>query len=263
MCTNTNKTWVPRDEAFRKRMPFDSNTGCEALLKAGITKIFFHGDSFMRQIYAGMLITLNGDFRHGSLANATLAPACEYHKQFNEKKCGTRELNHYGRVCGGKIILDPVLNGFSSPRDCLQQNGSIVLWSFGNYKLTRYGRSGVNNASMYQQFFEQNVCQEMARNGLSGGQCSVYWLSTHARMRAYFEDEKPPVVKEYNLGMRSYFDSAGRCGSVNYIDVFNFTSRLALTLTPEAEQLTYDGVHWGLEVNLLKAQIILHALTTS
>jgi hypothetical protein len=61
--------------------------------------------------------------------------------------------------------------------------------------------------------------------------------------------------------MREYFESAGRCGSVNYIDVFNLTSQLALTLTPEAETLTYDGVHWGLEVNLIKAQLILHALT--
>jgi hypothetical protein len=76
-----------------------------------------------------------------------------------------------------------------------------VLWSFGNYKLTRYGRNGVNNATMYQQFFEQNVCKDMVRNALENGpQCSVWWVSTHARMRAYFEDEKAPIIKDYNLG---------------------------------------------------------------
>lgn len=61
--------------------------------------------------------------------------------------------------------------------------------------------------------------------------------------------------------MRAYFDSSRRCGQVNYIDVFNLTSLLALAWPAEAELLTYDGVHWGLEVNLLKAQVILHALT--
>lgn len=59
----------------------------------------------MRQIYAALLITLKGDFRYGSLANSTLSPHCEYQRQFYEKKCGTRELNHYGVVCGGKVSL--------------------------------------------------------------------------------------------------------------------------------------------------------------
>ena len=39
MCTSTNKTWIPRDEAFRNRMPFDSTTGCDALVKAGLNSI--------------------------------------------------------------------------------------------------------------------------------------------------------------------------------------------------------------------------------
>ena len=49
--------------------------------------------------------------------------------------------------------------------------------------------------------------------------------------------------------MRAYFDSGG-CGAVNYIDVYNMTSALALQLPAEAEKLTYDGVHWGMEVSI-------------
>ena len=60
--------------------------------------------------------------------------------------------------------------------------------------------------------------------------------------------------------MRSFFD-AGECGAVNYIDVYNMTSGLASQLPTEAEKLTYDGVHWGMEINLIKAQIIIHALS--
>ena len=42
-------------------------TACEALVKKGIKKILFSGDSYMRQIYAATLITLNGDYKHGSI----------------------------------------------------------------------------------------------------------------------------------------------------------------------------------------------------
>jgi hypothetical protein len=62
--------------------------------------------------------------------------------------------------------------------------------------------------------------------------------------------------------MRAFFDGGG-CGPVNYIDVYNLTSTLAMELREEAERMTYDGVHWGMEVNLLKAQIILHALASA
>jgi hypothetical protein len=41
---------------------FNSTTGCDALLRRGIRKISFHGDSYMRQMYTGMLLLLSGGF---------------------------------------------------------------------------------------------------------------------------------------------------------------------------------------------------------
>ena len=160
MCTPNNWTWIPSYPV----PPFvgglyDNETACAALLLKGITSIYFHGDSYMRQVYAAMMITLTGDYRGGSLANATRVPECTNHKQFNEKRCGTRELNHYGRVCGGKVILDPLLNGFADLSLCGSSNGSIVLWSFGNYKVSKGVRFGVNNASAYAELFEGGICK--------------------------------------------------------------------------------------------------------
>jgi hypothetical protein len=140
---------------------YTSETACQGLIDKGITKIYFHGDSYMRQVYAAMLITLKGDYRGGSLQNATRVPECQYHRQFNEKRCGTRELNHYGVVCGGKVILDPLLVGFADLNLCSQSNGSVVLWSFGNYKLAKGGRYGVNNASAYGELFEGGTCKHL------------------------------------------------------------------------------------------------------
>lgn len=94
LCTPSNLTWI----LDRPSVLYDKVNGCEALLKKGIKQIHFHGDSYMRQIYAAMLITLNGDYEYGSLANSTLSPHCHYQTQFNEKGCGTLSLNHNGRV---------------------------------------------------------------------------------------------------------------------------------------------------------------------
>jgi len=57
--------------------------------------------------------------------------------------------------------------------------------------------------------------------------------------------------------MRAFFDSH-HCGPINYIDVYNMT--LGLQNRTEAVDMSYDRVHWGMEVNLVKAQIILNAL---
>jgi hypothetical protein len=94
LCSPSNLTFI----LDRPSVLYDKVTGCEALLKKGIRRIFFHGDSYMRQIYAAMLITLNGDYEYGSQANSTLSPHCRYKTQFNEKGCGTRLLNKDGRV---------------------------------------------------------------------------------------------------------------------------------------------------------------------
>jgi hypothetical protein len=261
MCTPSNLTFLPN---YANTL-FDMNSGCQALLDKNISTILFYGDSFMRQIYTGLLITLNGDYKGGSLANLTLSPQCANEHQFNEKSCGTRLMNHNGRVCGGKIHLDPLLTGLSS---ISESPGTVILWSFGNYKTGKSGRYGVNNATAYQEMFEGDICQKIkARNSTRNSptirhNSEIYWVSTHFRVRGIFGDETPEIIKEYNSGMRNYFDEGMRCGDVNYIDVYNMTARLGLNHTDDAVKMTYDGVHWGYQLNLWKAQIILNAITS-
>jgi hypothetical protein len=261
LCTTKNNTWVP---SYPHKY-YDNVTACDALVAKGIKKVFFFGDSYMRQMYAALLITLKGDYRYGSIASATNSPECEYQRQFFEKRCGTRELNHYGIVCDGRVILDPLLHGIDNLNHCQSEEGTVNLWSFGNYKLGHNGREGVNNATLYQRFFEANICPALKSSsdkfpGDFKHGCSTWWISTHHRLRAYFDDEKAEVVKHYNKEMRAYYDS-GACGPVNYIDVFNATERLSHL--HEAEQMTYDGVHWGMEGNMIKAQIIINALVSN
>ena len=278
LCADGDITWVSSNHPTI----FNVDNVCDELINAGIRRIDFHGDSFMRQIYAAILITLNGNYRNGSIADSDFArangaKACVYDKQFAEKLCGVRSLNHSPKVCDGKITLDPMLIGVDNLNQCTNHgNGSIILFSWGNYKVGNGGgRHGVNDASAYSQFFEDSgLCPAIRardeQRGAAGRRklrsakskrlpCGIYWVSTHYRLVAHFPDEKESIVKAYNEGMRRFFAS-GKCGDVNYIDVYNMTASFGEHHRDIAAKYSYDQVHWGFQVNLIKAQIILNAL---
>jgi hypothetical protein len=155
------------------------------------------------------------------------------------------------------------LTGFDNIDHC--KEGTALLWSFGNHQV-KPGRYGVNNPVAYQEFFE-NVCSVIKYSRLSGAsdKCSVWWVSTHARIRTIFDDESPEYVTNFNEGMKDFFEKK-KCGETNYIDVYNMTTSLKNTVLNKGEdwdeggKLSYDLVHWGMEVNLIKAQIIINSL---
>jgi hypothetical protein len=237
MCTSSNKTWIPNYPSVK----FGPENGCEMLLSKGITTVYFFGDSYMRQIYAGLLITLSGDYKYGSIANATMNPHCAYHQQFNERRCQQWQLNHHGLVCGGKILLDPILLSFDNLNWCNKQNGTVCLWSVGNYNIKGHG--GKNNATIHQTHFERIGNCDAVRNHqrppfhvIRNSSCTMFWVSTHYRLRQIYWDESVELVRDYNERMRSFFDSQ-TCGEFNYIDVYNMTAALATQYNSEAVQI--------------------------
>ena len=159
LCADGDITWISSNDPTL----FNVDNACEELINKGIRRIDFHGDSYMRQIYAAILITLNGNYKNGSIADtdfarANGAEACVYDKQFAEKLCGVRSLNHSPRVCNGKVTLDPLLIGVDNLNQCTNHgNGSVILFSWGNYKVGNGGgRHGVNDATAYEKFFEDS-----------------------------------------------------------------------------------------------------------
>lgn len=257
---------------------YNDVTGCDALIKKGIKKISFYGDSYMRHLFAAMLITLNGNYDAGSQTDSTVNNGnnpCRFQNQFEERDVGCRNrVNSIGKVCDNKVTLEPLLDSiFNHDRGPIyrQTDGTVVLWTLGNHPIeetVKPGRYGVNDAFANQQWFESDgFCPFLRDNkdkltGVAGDSSipySLWWVSTHARLMATQPDEEPEYVKKFNVEMRDWADS-GKCGNMNYIDVFNMTEKLINTNRKEAVKMTFDEVHWGLEVNLVKCQIILNAL---
>ena len=53
---------------------YGHKNACDALISRGITMITFHGDSFMRQMYTALFITLTGNYKNGSTVHDPPAP---------------------------------------------------------------------------------------------------------------------------------------------------------------------------------------------
>lgn len=275
-CILGRNTWEAEGSKF-----YNASDACASVVANGIDTIYFYGDSYVRQIYAATLISFNGNYRNGSLDSDVDGDGigCAYNEQFNEKRCGIRQLNRDAKVCDGKLRLQYMVPDRMDLDACQGREGgsAIVLFSQGNHKIRSGdgGRVGVNDHKLHSEMYESYFCSRLrdhAKNEESNGvrTCSYWWMSTHQRIIGWFDDEKPHVVKKFNEGMRHYFDS-GRCGNFNYIDVFNMTDSLvrnfSLDATSEANKaksmsVSYDYVHYGMEVNLLKAQIFINALSS-
>ena len=265
LCTPSGHIWKQKTNPLKL---YNNVTGCDALVAKGIKKILFYGDSYLRHVYAAMLITLNGNYESGSMADPKKDENCKYHELFNEKRCNYFNLNHYGTVCDNRLYLDPLLTDFNDKECGKKEDGTVALWSVGNHAIGK-GRYGVNNAVAYKDQFLKGNCPTLLNNkeiytGTADGthKCSIWWLSTHQRLQQHYPDESPEQIQQYNLDMRQFMES-GDCGNVNYIDVFNMTDSLTMQHREESHRLTWDKVHWSMEVNLIKAQIIINALLST
>jgi hypothetical protein len=270
---------------------YNNELSCRTLRQKGVDHIYFYGDSYMRQVYAAVLITLNGNYVNGSISSSQYsmnngAKSCQYHQQFNEKNCGIRQLDEDAIVCDGNVNLHHMHHGGYNIQTCRSRqkknknSRAINIFSTGNHKVLdgHGGRYGVNNASAHIERFEVDFCRQLRSEQEATNKdkkkeletshgCTNWWLSTHHRIIGWFPDEKGPITRTFNEEMRSFFDS-GACGAYNTIDVYNMTQSLVETFTLDATceankqksmSVSYDYVHFGMEINLVKAQIVLDA----
>ncbi len=284
LCTPKNMTYYLND---RPMGFYDSESACAMLEREGIKKIFFVGDSYMRQIFQSFVITLTGDYKEGSVPlyfrGKKHRTHCQWQTQFTHRNCSDEE--------GGFPPREACVNNPSGPIKLIQykeyyysmenldhckneKNATITLWSEGNHPVGK-PRQSVNNYESYQAKYMNDFCPVNKRerpfvpgagtgpHGAFSGPCSIWWVSTHYRLKAYWPQEIPMRVDEFNQYMRMFFEDGKSCGDIHYIDVYNMTMQLATTPKLQPALLSYDEVHWNMEVNLIKTQLLLSAFEGS
>jgi hypothetical protein len=236
LCTPSYRRWLTNSPLYFEK------DACGVLTKKGIKRICMTGDSYMRHMYQAFIMTVTGNYRDSPLIRSD--KTCEYHMLFSEKNCSIRLLQKKS-ICNDSIIV------FSKRLPDKRKAGDLILFSEGNHPL--HGRMDtVNNASAYINHYlsGNNLCS------ITGPPSIISWVSTHSRTAPLYDSESPTRVRLYNEQMKNFVLS-GRCGKIEYIDVYNMTNDLLLNFEADAAYMTFDKAHWGMEVNLVKAQMLL------
>ncbi len=254
-----NWTWVDPERPF-----LDREDACFLLVSAGVTRILFVGDSFIRQVYQAMLLVLSGDPEHESM-DGYAPPSCDGEGAFADEHCRHTLQMTSGAYCGGRVVVRLKYGPFP----LLDDTGgffSALVWGVGSHP--RDGdynwRKGVNNASYVSADTFHPHCRvnppEWLNETVRGRRNStaVYWLPPHARLVFRNPDEAPNVIQSY--ATESAVEVKKWCGVESIEAPYALTRDLVDKHNAVARNSTYDGTHWGRAVNVMKAQAVMYAI---
>jgi hypothetical protein len=228
-------------------------------------KLLFIGDSFLRHAYVATALLLSGDYQKGALRPAH-DPACEYDGQFEEKVC-RGQLSYSISVCDNSVSL--ALNYAAWPTISKRDTNryDFIIWGAGNHPVNGDydSRYGVLNASIVGSDKLEPTCQPLADTAVA----KLFWLDIHARFDSIYSpskvapDERIEHLYQYHADMPNALLTRCRIPSSRFISPWNATLDLVTNFRSDAENMTYDQMHWGMEVNLLKAGQIIQAIKES
>lgn len=264
-CTNYNKlryaellTWIPKNNCKLKKL--DSNDTCW-FLGNKFSSVTFIGDSLVRHTFSALLIHLTGDRAYGALKPSQSKQALEYCKaesQFVDAACHTKlatkweEIKINKKYCSSmnrKVKLSFV-QAFSTNhtplaiaaiKEALREYRPLLLLGIGIHEQF--------NVSKVINFYIRPIIRviNMYRN-LSP---EIIWFNTHAA------GQLKPLVFQRTQGNKNilYFNQHMRefCrrNNIKVFDTYNITHDVH----------SFDGTHYGSELNMLKVELLLSGLS--
>jgi len=238
----------------KSKMKFwNQHTGCELLKEKGISKIEFKGDSFIRHLFVAFALILKDDYETGALK--IKIPECFGNGQFEEKKC-RKLLSRNIAVCENEVQLKKTESPWV---DLRPSNSDLVFWGYGNHHLGPNKKIGANDAKTCRIEKLEPMCMkpnEMMQKTMN----KTVFIGTHYRFTwKDFDDKKWKNQSEYFIEKFNKENSISlkQTCSIPTIQTFGLTKLLSETI-PDAGNMTYDKVHWGMQVNLMKSQLLLN-----
>jgi len=231
--------------------------------------VLFVGDSFVRHAFVAALLLLSGDYEAGALRKGHDA-ICRGAGQFEEKAC-RMQLVKERKLCDGTVVRLRT-SAWPTPTTDEVAKYDIVIWGCGNHPPNldySPGRPAVNDAALARALAldRRSECSSTRFRAYTGSR--VIWLSQHVRLNSVSEpelnlargyhtvdpDESVAQQLAYHREMPVHLREV--CNVTHFTSIWNAT--MALTANPHINhtRLTYDGMHWGVELNLLKARAIV------
>ena len=129
LCTPvTSRTWISKD--FIR--PFNSTSGCNAVLSKGYRRIHIVGDSFLRHLSQALQILLSGDYERGSMSD-NAPQVCKNEHQFEERECSVDYSTFRAPLCNSSFQIFYHAASDIHPEIC--EDDSVIIWSEGNHAI--------------------------------------------------------------------------------------------------------------------------------
>ena len=208
---------------------------------------------------------ITGDYFAGSLTPAHNRDWCGGANQFREKMCTNKETSREHYACDGDVhtVYHPLA---TDPSNFPAKPNSLMIMHEGGhpvfYIYQNNAANGANNVTAYTNKYTRywGLCNTT----LSYPERSnVIYMSHHRRPRdGRHAWESYPAIKAFSEGMKDWFATTNECNIRHYVDVLNMTSDMGHFSSDVWKDLSYDMVHFGRSVNLLKIQMILNYINT-
>lgn len=232
---------------------------CEILLSHGITRIKFAGDSFVRQTYQGMVIWLTNNYK-----NSTMVPGtedCDFERQFDLKQCRMR-IKRDTWVCDNKVKISLELAPWYKPKqkDFTLYDKFIFGGGWhthnGNSKCNPMINNGQNDAHFVERLIVDKTC---VKHKIKPKQ--AYYLAIHDHFdHSYCYFNEYDYEERYVKEMIELFER--KCVNINVLTKPREMTKdiVRRFLTTNYSSISYDGTHYGMYVNLLKAHEVLREI---
>lgn len=265
---------------------YSNETACQLLQSQQITAIKMIGDSLVRNMFQGMamLLTGNYDTLHFGPTSSSSNPRCSGIMAF-DPHCRTIPPPKW--VCSGSIQL---VMTHSNPRKkeadqaisgVADDSKTLILYGVGNHPVypQKYGtlRHTILNADKYIRGRWESVYNNKTRQ-FWGANNTLIWVPPHYKISigaldetnvraAQFLQESAAFFQRFGVPTLSTFrmtEDATRflCRKCNYD---NFTNAKVScdygcreTCQPSLE--TWDGYHYGRDINIWKSHMVLNLL---
>ncbi|KAK7480088.1 hypothetical protein BaRGS_00028648 [Batillaria attramentaria] len=236
-------TWRPDDPSCQMQQ-MSVKEMCQLL---GGVRLYFIGDSLVRQLYTAFLLALRGNEMTGALRDDTpknVTAACTGLYMFTEKLC-KHWVNTTATVCDGRVWLklfsyNQVRHAKSIRGAVVQMNNSgrgIVLMGFGIHERLNFTAVQTRILAPLMKIPQLDVRR-------------LVWLAIHCPglMKAPHRGQGPDDVLSFNRNLTQFWSAY----NVAIFDSFNMTDGVT----------SFDGTHYGLGVNRAKVQVLMHYFRT-
>ncbi len=239
----------------------DAREACNDLSNR-FTSVTFLGDSLVRHLFTALLILLTMNIKSGGLKvdlNQKYVDLCGGENQFVDSACHNKLAMTWNDVIKHKEYCSNLAYE-KKPRISFEQTHSIKQLGLAKEVITRrlYEPKpliilglGVHDSFNYTRIskeFLQPIVQ--LRRAIYNPNSTFIWLNTHSagplKPTEFREIQGNKKIQVFNRYMQQYCEMNG----FMVIDTFNLTSGIH----------SFDGTHYGYEINRLKAQLLLNGL---